>query len=481
MPELKVQPAGQLTSLEEILNYVEKLRKEVTWLFGNLDTSNIAELNAKVINAGSINADQVKVEAPTSGITLDSTGLHTTFAGGATLIISNNGLTVTYPDGTAFSVTEDGVTVDKGHYFLATPQSEPEIVGEGNNMVRDHSFESLITQGDSMGDFTYQINQTWSGNYFWWNFVGSPLVRSMRNSDSPPFPKFGYQSILVNNANYAWQQMWVKKEAPNGPYNLSVYAAPRGNNTPGATVKCRLVITALDDDGDPLGSVAGEFIVTNSYSSADVAKYKRGSVTYPTLPVGTTRLQITVASSDSQWVEVDGVSLVPFSHPTVYSAEDSFWGHLHDEPGMFHRNMAIFGNVTMANRDGLGASATFLHPYNPETGRVVLGNDAGFEVRKYGWGFPSGEMAFAVNTENLRCYLPWISLNGVIDTVGAQSGSLRWRTALGSLQVHDGGGWRSLAYEDEVSGAISDVYSTISSSINSAIQNHISAYHAGMG
>lgn len=40
------------TNSEEILDSLEKQRKELQWLLQSLDTTNVKELNAEVINAG---------------------------------------------------------------------------------------------------------------------------------------------------------------------------------------------------------------------------------------------------------------------------------------------------------------------------------------------------------------------------------------------------------------------------------------------
>lgn len=48
---------------EELINAIERQRKEMNWLLSSLDTSNIKELNANVVNTGILNANNVKVKS----------------------------------------------------------------------------------------------------------------------------------------------------------------------------------------------------------------------------------------------------------------------------------------------------------------------------------------------------------------------------------------------------------------------------------
>lgn len=53
------------TNVEEIVDSLEKQRKELNWLLQSLDTSNVKELNAEVINAGRINAKHIRIGSDT--------------------------------------------------------------------------------------------------------------------------------------------------------------------------------------------------------------------------------------------------------------------------------------------------------------------------------------------------------------------------------------------------------------------------------
>lgn len=51
--------------IQEIVDSLEKQRKELSWLLQSLDNSNVKELNAEVINAGVINGKHIVIDAST--------------------------------------------------------------------------------------------------------------------------------------------------------------------------------------------------------------------------------------------------------------------------------------------------------------------------------------------------------------------------------------------------------------------------------
>lgn len=48
--------------IDELIDSLEKQRKELQWLLSSLDNSNVKELNADVINAGTINGERLKID-----------------------------------------------------------------------------------------------------------------------------------------------------------------------------------------------------------------------------------------------------------------------------------------------------------------------------------------------------------------------------------------------------------------------------------
>lgn len=223
----------------------------------------------------------------------------------------------------------------------------------GQNMLSDHSFEMIPRTGSADVDQTFAIDTAILGNSFWWVATGLPRIRSIYNTDTGvPYSLFAYQSAIVNDTNYLWQQARVLNEVQTGPYCFSVYASPKGGNTAGAKLECTLVIRALDSAGLELGAATRTFTVSESYSATDNGKWTRGLVTYAVLPANTVFLEVQVKSASAEWLEVDGAQLVPSSVPEVYNPENQLWAHLRGLDGAKHYGLHVVYETT-GNQDTL--------------------------------------------------------------------------------------------------------------------------------
>jgi hypothetical protein len=98
---------------KQIINYLARIHKELQWLLGNLDTLNIRELNADVVNAGTLNANLVRIRSDlTSGyVQWDANGM-----------IINNGVYNT------FSVDLNGFVTLAGALIRSRPGTYPMLV-----------------------------------------------------------------------------------------------------------------------------------------------------------------------------------------------------------------------------------------------------------------------------------------------------------------------------------------------------------------
>ncbi|MEG0260483.1 MAG: hypothetical protein RR651_11470, partial [Lysinibacillus sp.] len=101
---------------EQLLDSLEKLRKELWWLLQSLDSSNVKELNADVINAGRIEAKYLKV------------GHETDFEEG-------------YDTRSLFEVTNDRITAevasvngDLARLEITANQIRSDVIDMGNNL-----------------------------------------------------------------------------------------------------------------------------------------------------------------------------------------------------------------------------------------------------------------------------------------------------------------------------------------------------------
>ena len=308
----------------------------------------------------------------------------------------------------------------------------------GQNMLSDHSFEMIPTSGVADADQTFAINTAPMGNYFWWNVVGLPRIRSVYNTGVNPYSLFQYQGIIVNNTNYVWQEQRVLTTLPSGPYCFSAHAAPKGGNTAGAKLSCLLTIRALDSAGVELGTVSRSFTVTESYTSNDNGKWSRGFVTYKALPANTVYLEAQIKSDTAEWLEVDGAQLVPNEVPLVYTPENQLWAHMHSLDGAWHYDLIHLGTVTLL--DPNGAYPGYLTPGIGSTNKTVIGSSAGVEHNTIWDG--TGTIMYACNAEG-KNYVQWLQLQDGATTTAPATGALR--SSAGALQVYDGAAWQTIA------------------------------------
>jgi len=100
--------------IDSLVDSVEKMRKYLMWILQSLDTLNVKELSADVINTGILNADLVQILSETSGISLDSSGITAAFNSSTRVEINQNGLTIydgalkVYDDTGATTIIEGG-------------------------------------------------------------------------------------------------------------------------------------------------------------------------------------------------------------------------------------------------------------------------------------------------------------------------------------------------------------------------------------
>lgn len=105
-------PLGSGASLPDVLDALARLQKEVTYLLnGGLDTLNVNELSADVINAGTLNAGLVAIQSALTGatITIDGNGFKAVYTSGVTITIDQNGFKISYSGADVFTVNPSGV------------------------------------------------------------------------------------------------------------------------------------------------------------------------------------------------------------------------------------------------------------------------------------------------------------------------------------------------------------------------------------
>lgn len=424
MPSPNLGSLGDDPSYKELVDYIYRLERKLSFLLQNLDFKNIRE----------IDADIVRVFGDKAGVTIGE-----------------------LDDGSF------GVEVQYGQYYLLDEVNLRQIVGQNQNMVRDHSFELMPTTGSADADQSFAVNTAVLGNAFWWNVQGSPRIRSTYNTGLRPISKYDNQSMLVNNTNYVWEQSYLRYESLTGPYTLSCYATPKGNgaNTNGASIDCKLSIIALDNTFTELSRQEGTFSITSSYSSTDDFIWKRGKVVYETLPANTYALQVEVKSNNTEWIDVDGMQLVPFKNPIVYNSETSLWQHVRNLSGMWHSYMDIIGTLTLQDE-----TQTYFTSITPGGGG---GNKAIF-IDAEGFTFEdgAGNIGLSVNGADRKVYAPWIQMQDTIAPVSPQEGALYFDTNY--FKGHDGTSYHIIPFQasaqadstaTDVAGIVSDFNSLL--------------------
>lgn len=105
MPTPEFGSMGDNPSLSDVVDYVHKLQKELNYLLSSLDTLNINRLDAKVVKAGTLDANLVTVKSKLSGtsyLQIDGLGIR-----------ANNGTINTFEiDSTGAAYFRGNVTSD---------------------------------------------------------------------------------------------------------------------------------------------------------------------------------------------------------------------------------------------------------------------------------------------------------------------------------------------------------------------------------
>lgn len=311
----------------------------------------------------------------------------------------------------------------------------------GQNLARDHGFEMVPATGSVDAYQTFGIDVDYLDNPYWWMLTGTPRIRSIYDTSGVlPYSLFGLQGAIVNSTNYFYQQPDILVDVPNGPYCLSAYAAPKGDNTPGAGIGCALVIRAFNSTGVELGSVSRTFTISESYSSSDNGKWSRGFVTYKDVPDTAAYLEVQVKSDSAEWIEVDGVQLVPKEMPEVYSPENQLWAHARSQKGAWHYRLQEVGVMTLINYVAGIPYVGYIAPGQGSMNKTILGAADGIEHNTAFDG--SGTLMYACNAEG-KNYAPWVQLQDGAVTTAPAVGALRSST--GVLQIYDGVAWQTIA------------------------------------
>ncbi|WP_257148163.1 phage tail spike protein [Bacillus thuringiensis] len=311
---------------------------------GILDANRVQvrNLNASVITAGTMSADRITggtINANnTNIINLKAQNIASGTINADNVAISNGRVTI----------NKDGVTVTEANFLVKDANTGlTHSVSPASNLLNDHSFELL--RADSNSNFWAQnyrkIDRSFVDNgYDGWAIVGDPYIADLYTGDGDENCKlFGRKSVIVNTANYVWQDIAVKA---NKKYSISFHCA-------------RPLGTPANEVGSP--QVQVEYMKDSSVIASEVKTFA-----IPPNPVGTwVRYGFTVTANsglngrnniirlrfrtNNHWyLLIDGMQAVENDTPVAYNAEDSLFlmsNNRLSPVSMTLRNLMMRGNT----------------------------------------------------------------------------------------------------------------------------------------
>ncbi|HEY8342211.1 MAG TPA: hypothetical protein VIK75_04270, partial [Calditerricola sp.] len=225
-----------------------------------------------------------------------------------------------------------GATVTDSHFLLREARSgATQSIINVTNLVNDHSFEMIPRKGSADAYQTFEVDETYMGNIFWWQPVPSPQktvnprVLSTYDTDSVQLALFDFQAVVVRGANqYVWRQFVPVDQAAGlpGPYTGSAHFAAYGATTANTTAYIEFWASDATLSRIALLGTASIPIV-----ASEKFKWKRAFVTFSNLPAGTSFVEISIYSSPDVPILCDGVQFVAAPHPVIYNPESALWRH----------------------------------------------------------------------------------------------------------------------------------------------------------
>lgn len=212
--------------LDEVLDSLEKQRKEMQWLLQSLDTLNVKELSADVINAGTINVNLVRIFTDLTG------GLE----GAAYIEMNTEGIKISNGLTNTFTVDMNGDVVLRSATFYEELKDEFGVV-TGGNIVIDPT--GILANNGTQDTFAIDVNGNafFMGNIEASNITGSSFSSSgeVGGVTSTMFLDNGYGLITnesgtgaVWNANGFHLLRFVGSPSEYTPLYMSIDPATNG-------------------------------------------------------------------------------------------------------------------------------------------------------------------------------------------------------------------------------------------------------------
>lgn len=311
---------------------------------GVLDANRVQvkNLNASVITAGTMSADRI------TGGTINATNTNIINLKAQNIASGTiNADNVTISNGRV-TINKDGVTVTQANFLVKDAKTGlTHSTAPATNLINDHSFELLKadTNGGPWLQHYWKIDRSYVGNGFdGWAVVGDPYMVDLYTAESDQNAKlFGRKSVIVNTANYVWQDIAVKA---NKKYSVSFH--------------CSLPLGAPAGEAGP-PQVQVEYVKDGNVIASEVKNFA-----LPPSPVGTwvrygftvtanaglngrdNRIRLRFRTNNYWYTLLDGMQAVENDTPVSYDAEDSLWQMSNNRltPVSMHlRNLIMQGNT----------------------------------------------------------------------------------------------------------------------------------------
>ncbi|WP_238019327.1 siphovirus ReqiPepy6 Gp37-like family protein [Oceanobacillus jordanicus] len=224
-------------------------------------------------------------------------------------------------------VDNEGITVQDGGFFLRDGESGLKYnATPRRNIVKDHSFELVKHDPDSMGSTAIKYNwldMRMSDNpseNIWIERGGAKVAMVWGPDNRSALPIFGEKAICVRSGDYVYQTIY-DGVAGGMTFTASGFFKRQHNVVAGGTPRFEI---------DHINA-AGDFIrrLTNTIFPAVPDDYSvvRHAVTFaiPTDFSEGDSLEFKVSGGNNEWVQCDGIQIVEGTSPSVYMPEDSTW------------------------------------------------------------------------------------------------------------------------------------------------------------
>lgn len=241
------------------------------------------------------------------------------------------------------TIDATGITVKDGSFYLQDDSSDMKYsVVAKSNLLRDHSFELIdydVTASDAYGYNTITPNP----DPIWlWQNIGSPKVYSAKGSNVGDGGLFGLVSAAANSTNYIRQCVpsMYKRQFTGSAFFTK--AAQTAGGIPYISLE-------LVDS-----SFTTKFSVAKAFTATVLGKISRYSLSMdiPTniTVLDTDLIRMTIKSSDTNWVLIDGTQLVEGLSPVLYEPETLLFDLMNGVKGSAANSLiSKFANIDKIN------------------------------------------------------------------------------------------------------------------------------------